>query len=62
MTALIALPVSIAHGDSGTTTLLVDARGTAIGGCYGAFHREHAETIARCLNGFWRAARRERLN
>jgi len=44
------MPLRAEPGESAMTTVFVDANGVAIGGCMGAFHREHAETIVGVLN------------
>jgi hypothetical protein len=46
----LRLPLHIETGESGTTTLLVDASGVAIGGCYGKWHGEHAKALADLAN------------
>lgn len=47
MSVVLAMPLRTEDGESARTTIFIDAKGTAIGGCYGDHHREHAELSLR---------------
>lgn len=50
MSVVLAKPLRAEDGESVGTTIFIDAKGIAIGGCYGEHHREHAELIVAAVN------------
>ncbi|RRH98072.1 hypothetical protein EH240_19950 [Mesorhizobium tamadayense] len=51
--AKIALPLSTAPGDSGTTTVIFDGNGIPIGGTTGNNHPANAELLVHTFNFAW---------
>ncbi|MER8946111.1 hypothetical protein [Mesorhizobium sp. M0959] len=51
--AKIALPLSTAPGDSGTTTVIFDGNGIPIGGTTGDNHPANAELLVHTFNFAW---------